>query len=125
GLGRIALVRRRIRGARLVRCDHDRLLYRKPRAADPLVDAGEPLRELVLDALPLLLELHEPLPRGALRGLVPPPDGVAEGLQRRATLDVDRVEPRPRAPAAERRVEPRAPHLRGGRGLRTALGRQP
>ena len=46
----------------LVRSDHDRVLYREARAANPLVGAGEPLRELVLDALPLLLELHEPLP---------------------------------------------------------------
>src|SRR6185503_5651926 len=85
---------------------------------------GEPLRELVLDALPLLLELHEALPSLLLCGLVPPPDGIAERLERRAALDGDRVEPRPGAPAAERRIEPRAPHLRGGRSLRAAVGRQ-
>src|SRR5689334_17238123 len=100
-LGRVALVRRRILRVRprvfwqggggfaadassLVGSDHKRVLYRKTRASNPLVGAGKPLRELVLDALPLLLELHESLPGLLLRGLVPPPDCVAEGLERRS-----------------------------------------
>src|SRR6476660_8636604 len=123
-LGRVALVRGWIRGTWLVGRDHDRVLYRETRAPNPLVGAGEPLRELVLDALPLLLELHEALPGLLLGGLVPPPDCIAERLERGAALDGDRVEPGPRAPAAERRVEPRAPDLRGGRSVRAAVGRQ-
>jgi hypothetical protein len=78
---------------------HDRLLYRKTRAPNPLVGACEPHGELVLDALSLLLELDEPFTSLPLGELVPPPDGVAERPQCRAALDADRIEPRPRAPA--------------------------
>src|SRR6476619_2965615 len=76
-LGRIALVRRRIRGTWLVGRDHDRVLYRETRAPNPRVGAREPLGELVLDALPLLFELHEALPGVVLCSLVTSPDGAA------------------------------------------------
>src|SRR5215470_7922908 len=123
-LRRVALVRRRIRGTGFVRDDHDRLLYRKTRAANPLVGAGEPLGELVLDALHLLLELHQPVPGLLLVGLVAAPDGVAERPDSRATLDGDRIEPRPRAPAAEHGVELRPPDLGGRRGVCAPVRRE-
>src|SRR5581483_8926753 len=109
GWWRVALVRWRIRGAGLVRGHHHRLLYRKSRSSNPLVGVGEPGRELVLDALHLLLELDEPFPRRTLGGLVAAPRGVAERLQRRPAFRGDRIEPRLRAPAGQRRLESRPP----------------
>src|SRR3954453_9299651 len=106
------------RGAWFVRCNHHRVLYRKTGTANPLAGAGAPA------PLPLLRAPREPLSRFALCRRVAPPDRVAERLQRRAALDGDRVEPRPRAPAVERRVAPRPPHLGRGRGVRTAVGGQ-
>src|SRR5437763_16873933 len=103
GIGRVALVRRRIRGTGFVRGDHHGLLYRKARAANPLVGTGKARRELVLGALRLLLQLHHPLPSLLLAGLVPAPDGGTKRLQSRAALDGDRNEPPPPTPAARRR----------------------